>query len=363
MTLRQRFRQFINDRLTDAAEETFTVFKETLVHYEEEIERQRKLLDIVTKPGIKSQSKDVPHQLHHKEEEEEEEEEEVLVDEQPCNQERNSSLEQGEPEPPRIKEEQQELCTNQKEEQIEVKEEVNILMVGPAYDESDHGDFPVAQNQHQEQLDSGSGTNVELERVSPASEAQCNTDEKSITCKVCGKVYKYQSDLIIHQRVHTGERPHSCKICGESFGRSNNLNIHMRRHTGERPYPCKICGKSFSQNANLVCHMRTHTGERPYSCETCGKSFSVNDHLNMHMRMHTGEKPYICETCGKTFSRQSHLISHTRIHTDEKPYSCKTCGEGFRRSTYLRTHMRTHTRGRVLLQSVREKLQPASTLL
>ena len=36
-------REFVNERLTAAAEEIFRVFKKTIVEYEEEIDRQRRL--------------------------------------------------------------------------------------------------------------------------------------------------------------------------------------------------------------------------------------------------------------------------------------------------------------------------------
>ena len=48
----QCLRELINERLTAAAEEIFTVFQQTIVEYEEEINRQRRLLDIVWKPEI-----------------------------------------------------------------------------------------------------------------------------------------------------------------------------------------------------------------------------------------------------------------------------------------------------------------------
>ncbi len=47
------FREFVNERLTAAAEEIFEVFKQTVMKYEEEIDHQRKLLDIVCKPEIR----------------------------------------------------------------------------------------------------------------------------------------------------------------------------------------------------------------------------------------------------------------------------------------------------------------------
>lgn len=42
-------REFINRRLSAAAEEIFGVFQKAIVEYEEEINRQRRLLDIVCK--------------------------------------------------------------------------------------------------------------------------------------------------------------------------------------------------------------------------------------------------------------------------------------------------------------------------
>ena len=45
-------RELINERLTAAAEEIFGVFQKTIVQYEEEIDRQRRLLDIVWKSEI-----------------------------------------------------------------------------------------------------------------------------------------------------------------------------------------------------------------------------------------------------------------------------------------------------------------------
>lgn len=55
----QSLRTVINERLTAAAVEIFVVFERTIIEYEEEvdrhkqeIERQRRLLDVVLKPEI-----------------------------------------------------------------------------------------------------------------------------------------------------------------------------------------------------------------------------------------------------------------------------------------------------------------------
>lgn len=49
----QNFRQFFNERLAAAAEEIFSAFEKTILEYEEEISRQRRLLDIAWKPAVK----------------------------------------------------------------------------------------------------------------------------------------------------------------------------------------------------------------------------------------------------------------------------------------------------------------------
>lgn len=49
MTSVEAFRGFIDERLSAAAEEIFKVFRNVVVEYEEEIDRQRRLLDCVSK--------------------------------------------------------------------------------------------------------------------------------------------------------------------------------------------------------------------------------------------------------------------------------------------------------------------------
>ncbi|XP_030608712.1 uncharacterized protein LOC115796436 isoform X3 [Archocentrus centrarchus] len=119
----QYLREFINERLTAAAEEIFSEFEKTIVQYEEEIDRQRRLLDITWKPEIKLRRTDLPQQCVN------EEEEEVLIEQPLHNLERSSSLNQEEPEPPWIKEEEEELCSSQEAEQLVLKEEsVDIII-------------------------------------------------------------------------------------------------------------------------------------------------------------------------------------------------------------------------------------------
>ncbi|XP_053301423.1 zinc finger and SCAN domain-containing protein 2 isoform X4 [Pleuronectes platessa] len=363
----QYLRAFISERLTAAAEEIFTVFEKTIIQYEEEVDRQRRLLETVLKPEIKLHRIELPQQHVCKEEE-------VLTDQQLCPQERNSSLDQEEQESPQIKEEQEEMCTSQEGEQLVLKQETETCMLTPHCEESDlrepEGDHqllshnsPVAESQDQNRrkhLDSESTGNEEPNPQksfhenknhsnnvynSHKSEITSNTHtgKRSFQCDTCGKTFVHKYNLKIRLRTHTGEKPYLCKICTKGFVKSGDLKVHVRIHTGEKPYSCQICGKRFGRSDDLKVHMRIHTGGKPYSCQKCGKCFVSSCNLKVHVGFHTGEKPYSCKISQKRSVKNGDLKGQKRVHTGEKPYFCQTCGKCFLGSCSLKVHMSSHT--------------------
>ncbi|XP_042371873.1 zinc finger protein 26-like, partial [Plectropomus leopardus] len=161
------------------------------------------------------------------------------------------------------------------------------------------------------------------------SDLRCSAGEKPFSCSDCDKRFALKGNLKVHMRSHTGEKPFSCSVCKKSFTQGGHLRRHMITHTGEKAFICAMCGKAFRESGHLKGHIRTHTGEKPFSCSVCGKAFSESGNLKGHMRTHTGEKPFSCSVCSRAFSESGHLKGHMRTHTGEKPFSCSVCGKSF----------------------------------
>ncbi|XP_053268283.1 zinc finger protein interacting with ribonucleoprotein K-like [Pleuronectes platessa] len=300
-------------------------------------------------------------------------------------------VDQEDPEPHHIKEEQKEPWTNQYGQQLQGLEEADIkftltpvavkseedeeklksstlhpsetkesradcggpeparnsgpdgrLQPGPEDKTEDSSETEESEDHWMETREPQTGLNTRNNKQ-PLSDMGCKTKKKSFSCSECGTRFNHRGNLNIHMRIHTGEKPFSCSECGKRFNQGGHLNIHKRIHTGQKQFSCSECGKRFSRRDSLNIHMRNHTGEKPFSCSDCGKRFNQRGDLNTHLRIHTGEKPFRCSECGNGFSHRGTLNRHKRIHTGEKPFRCSECDKGFSHRGTLNTHKRIHT--------------------
>nr|XP_046243896.1 zinc finger and SCAN domain-containing protein 30-like [Scatophagus argus] len=285
----ERLREFVNERLTAAAQEIFGVFKRAIVEYEEEINRQRRLLDIIWKPEIKLHRIELSGQHDRTKEEEVED----FTDQHLYHQERKSSLDLKDPESPHIKEEQEELSISQEREQLIPKQEADTFMLTRTYEGRE-----VSEPQPKR----------DLQLLYSSSHVAANKNQKGNNC---GRPIRNVEQK--PKKRHYKSASHSNDVYN-----SNLSEIHCNNHMGKKSFKCVTCGKDFKYKSKFIVHLRVHTGEKPYCCDACGKRFCQTSGLNAHIRIHTGEKPYSCDTCGKDYRFGSELKAHMRMHTDDK---------------------------------------------
>uniref|UniRef100_A0A4W5P838 C2H2-type domain-containing protein n=1 Tax=Hucho hucho TaxID=62062 RepID=A0A4W5P838_9TELE len=350
----QSFREFLNERLPEAALEIVSAVEKTVAEYQEENDRLRGLLRITPKIQLWRIGSYVLSLAVS--------EEDVPFEQQHCEQEWSTRLGQEDPEPIQIKEEQEELWTSQEKEKLQGME-VDIIefkctppCVKSECDQEDPlQSLTLLETQTVENGESDSKP-VDLKPFGNAThlnnqnnDSSHTTSKTTLCCRdlekpypVCGKTFKYKGHLTNHIRTHTGEKTFSCGDCGKSFIQKGHLTEHIRHmltHTREKPFSCGDCGKSFSYKGDLSRHMLTHTREKPFSCGDCGKSFSYKGDLSRHMLTHTRVKPFSYGDCGKSFYQKGHLNEHIWTHTGEKQHVCSVCSKGFTQKAHLVRHV------------------------
>ncbi|XP_042262391.1 zinc finger protein 184-like isoform X1 [Thunnus maccoyii] len=395
MSTIQLLRSFVSQRLTVAVEEIIGMFERTITVYEEEIDRHRRLLGAEQLPAIKialntetGVSQDIRPLI-------------VSAEIPPEQQEWSSTLDQEDPEPPCIKEEQEEVWSSQEGEQLQGLEKADIpefplppVTVKSEDDEENPQSSQLHHKQTEEYREADPPANSSPQKMEAEAVGEdCGGSESAFDLDVAGflkaasdgqfflsKCFKTETEdlyddwnqmivsqpfpdavkvkdkeVVSHHRFHNQKKLYRCPACSKTFKHNTALQRHITCHTGERPFDCTECGKKFRQKGSLHIHMRKHTGEKPFSCLVCGKNFTQSGTLAAHMRIHTGEKPFSCSVCKKRYNERGTLVRHMRVHTGEKPFTCTLCGKRFSEKGNLNKHKRIHTGEKPFSCSVCEK--------
>lgn len=163
------------------------------------------------------------------------------------------------------------------------------------------------------------------------------------TCDICGKMFPFKYQLIVHRRYHNERKPFTCQVCGQAFTTSLDLTEHGKSHLNGTMFTCNVCFNVFANDASLERHMKRHSADKPFPCTICQKTFARREHLQNHLRSHTGETPFRCQYCAKTFTRKEHLVNHVRQHTGDSPHRCDICNKTFTRKEHYQNHRMWHT--------------------
>uniref|UniRef100_A0A8C7HAY6 C2H2-type domain-containing protein n=1 Tax=Oncorhynchus kisutch TaxID=8019 RepID=A0A8C7HAY6_ONCKI len=366
MSTLQMLHVFLNERLTAAAVEIFGAVEKTVVEYQEENDRLRRLLR--NTPDIKLCRKESLRLSVAVSEDE------VPPEQQQCEQEWRTSLQQDDLEPKQIKEEQEELWTCQEEEQLQGQEADIIVFKFPPLcvkskcdQENPLQSFTLPQTQTVENRESASkpvdlphfvtfthlkGLDIPCDPPDNQNDSYSHSSAVSSDPVGLRLLSPFHPSPPLNPNLSMGE--HCCKPstvsiktlrccdCGETFALKTDLQEHETL-AKKIPSECHLCQKLYNSTCKLKAHIRLCHVEKPSTCPFCGKTFKLKGHLSRHMRIHTGEKPFSCGDCGKSFIQKGDLRRHILTHTGEKPFSCGDCGKSFNRKGNLNLHFLTHT--------------------
>ncbi|XP_044192010.1 gastrula zinc finger protein xFG20-1-like isoform X1 [Thunnus albacares] len=388
----QMLRASVTQRLTAAAEEIFVLFERSIAEYEEELsrskkenERQRKLLDAVFNPQLQLHRADIQQLSESKEEV------------PPEQQEWSSSLDQEDPEPPHIKEEQEELLTSQEREQLQGLIGVDIpsspLSVKSPRKTENREAEPTASSSTEQMETEADGEDCEgseparnsdpgrhlqpdsPDKISDPSETDVSDDDLTETREPQSDLnsMKNKEILVSDMKFNTGNNSFICSQCGKKFASKVSLQRHMTlsHHTGMDLFSCELCDKTFTHKIYLKIHMGVHTGEKRYRCHICEKRFTWRIQLRRHKcadkssQLNGGEtKPvrnsvriselrcrdaknssssFSCSKCKEKFDNFYSLERHEKAHSEKKPFSCPFCGKSFAHRAHLTPHVAMHT--------------------
>ncbi|XP_058501670.1 zinc finger protein 232-like isoform X2 [Solea solea] len=262
-------RTLLNERLSAAVEEIFKVLETTLSEYEDEIERQRKLLEDGKRPVNNAEFAPV-----------------LAIKQEQLQ----------EPEPLHIKEEQEEVWSIQKGEQYEGLVEdnkadiTNIPFVTVSVESEDDKEEAKSPEVHQRPtVENTEEESAEQQMFAGSENETDNSDDelKRESTTQQGSTYTKPKEIhIIVEKSIFGKKKFSCSKCGKHFTSKGTLQRHIRAHNGDRPFSCSHCGKRFSRKQHLQEHVLIHTGEQPFSCSVCGKKFRFSAGMRKHRRTH-----------------------------------------------------------------------------
>ncbi|KAK2814460.1 hypothetical protein Q5P01_000409 [Channa striata] len=408
----QSLRDFVSERLTAAAAEILGVFEQTIVEYEEEINRQRRLLDIVWKPELKLHRIELLQQRVCNEKEN-------LADQHICNHDQNRSLEQKNPMPPPAKEGQEEHCSS-----LVMRQETDLFTLTVIDVNIDDGETEPADRQQllshnssvTENPDQLLQQHVCKEEEVLVDQQVCTQDKKSSTDQEDPDPLQIKDDqgehcdsqegeqFVLKQETKTFMLTASCEESGpeapsynqllsdnspvvesqdqngsrdsglsrktelmsknrrgntEKVKRSSRSRTECKTDKCKQSFKCNVCGKVFISRYKINRHVKIHEAKPLHTCDKCDQSFQLKNSLASHMRTHIVKKPHFCKTCGKCFQYRKECVDHMHIQHSQSPFLCKICKKGFKSKNGYLVHVRTHTgETPTPANSVRKDLMP-----
>lgn len=162
-------------------------------------------------------------------------------------------------------------------------------------------------------------------------------------CFLCLRDFGTLDQLQGHKCLHdikVKDKPHQCSTCGKAFRYQNLLRLHENVHSTET-HTCPICQKTFPYVTYLIEHKKTHKFlTQEHKCSQCHKVYPCEYRLDIHMKIKHNEDK-VCHLCDERFGSICDYKNHlSNIHNITSPGNiCPSCGSYFPSRT-IKRHVR-----------------------
>ncbi|KAJ9596802.1 hypothetical protein L9F63_012183, partial [Diploptera punctata] len=162
------------------------------------------------------------------------------------------------------------------------------------------------------------------QHLNKSSKKGQHNNKNQVNCPLCGKLYRWRSNMLRHRRQECGKEPqYQCPYCLKKTKQKGNLMMHIKGHM----FLSILVSKDFSlyTSLNLIgknipqqIFQSKQKIEEPgaYICSGCGKLYKWRTSMLKHKRQECGKEPqFQCPYCPKKTKQKGNLMQHIKsIH-------------------------------------------------
>lgn len=162
------------------------------------------------------------------------------------------------------------------------------------------------------------------------------------SCHICSKDFKYAKSLRDHLDKHSKVKAYHCTTCNKDFNYKSSYDNHIKLHEPKN-FKCanSSCDKEFITQSQLNVHQKMHSEQKEHQCSHCDKAYHLKKHLTRHLASHS-DRNFICELCATEFTFKSSYTHHMSLHYQGKKFKCEDCEKAFATNYKLKKHLITH---------------------